>query len=108
MRQLIAALSFAGVVLIAIGLVAQPSSESEAAVQDPDTVRWAQDLLYRAGYYDGEFSEQLDAPTISAIRLFQDDYELPDSGRLDPLTIAALERLEHELRASSGQFDDIG
>jgi peptidoglycan hydrolase-like protein with peptidoglycan-binding domain len=108
MRQLIAAVSFVGVVLLALALAAGPQSDSTGAKSDPDTVRWAQDLLYRAGYYDGEFTEQLDAPTVAAIELFQKDYLLDPTGGLDPTTVKALERLEQEIRASYGLLDDIG
>ena len=110
MRQLLAGLSFLGVVLLALVLGAGPRDDSAAGagLRDVDSVRWAQDLLYRAGYYEGEFTERLDPPTSAALELFQKDYLLDPTGALDPATVQALERLEEEIRAAYGLLDDIG
>jgi len=110
LRQLIAALSLIGAVVIGLLILAGPGGDASQALgpDDPDTLRWAQDLLYRSGYYEGDFSEQLDPATTAAIERFQKDHLLDINGLLDPATLAALDQVEQEFRAAGGLLDDIG
>ena len=71
------------------------SDRSAAAAPDlplssPEMVKRAQAALRDQGYYEGEPDGIMSARTASALRAYQREHKLPETGDLDPQTAASL------------------
>jgi photosystem II stability/assembly factor-like uncharacterized protein len=67
-----------------------PSPTENAIVESPDIIRRAQEALQRAGYEMGNPDGRLGPRTVTAIKRFQKDRYLPQTGQLNQVTIDAL------------------
>jgi len=52
----------------------------------PDIVEMLQERLYQRGYYHGPMDGNWDRRTAKALRRYQQDYDLPVTGDLNPQT----------------------
>lgn len=83
--------------------VAVTAQKRTAPAGSDDTVLRAQDALNKAGYNTGIPDGRAGAQTIGALKRFQADRHLPQSGRFDPLTLSAL----GVLAAENGEPDSL-
>lgn len=76
-----------------------PDAENRAEPEDttaalplssPEMVRRAQSALREQGYYEGEADGVMSPRTSSALRTYQREHKLPESGDLDPQTAKSL------------------
>ncbi|HYC91261.1 MAG TPA: peptidoglycan-binding protein [Thermoanaerobaculia bacterium] len=63
-------------------------------VAPPGTTEGVQTRLHNLGYYSGAITGRFDEATIEALRRFQRDAELPDTGAADEATVAKLDAYE--------------
>jgi hypothetical protein len=64
--------------------------EPELPLSSPEMVRRAQTALKEQGYYEGQIDGIMGPRTASALRSFQRENKLPETGDLDPATAKAL------------------
>ncbi|HKV39460.1 MAG TPA: peptidoglycan-binding protein [Blastocatellia bacterium] len=67
----------------------QPSG-ADPPLASPEMVRRAQGALQDQGYYEGNINGSMDARTSNALRTYQHDHNLPETGDLDPGTARSL------------------
>lgn len=67
-----------------------PARPRGAAARNDDSVLRAQEALIAAGYRLGEPDGKAGPLTTAAVKKFQGDRHLPVTGKLDPITLAAL------------------
>lgn len=66
------------------------SAGSTLPLSSPEMVRRAQIALKDQGYYEGDADGVMNARTSSALRVFQREHRLPETGDLDPQTAKSL------------------
>ena len=69
---------------------AQRNRAPRTPVAGQETVLQAQQVLLEAGYHLGEPDGKMGTATTAAVKKFQTDRHLPVTGKLDPITLAAL------------------
>lgn len=68
----------------------RPEPEVSPSLSSPEMVRRAQVALKEQGYYEGEADGVMSPRTAGALRTYQREHNLPDSGDLDPQTAKSL------------------
>lgn len=71
---------------------AQPPSQPEPdlPLSSPEMMKRAQEALQDQGYYEGEIDGVASPRTSNALRTYQRDHKLPETGDLDPATAKSL------------------
>jgi len=64
--------------------------EANLPISSPEMVRRAQIALKEKGYYEGQVDGSMSPRTVSAIQVYQQENNLPQTGDLDPKTAASL------------------
>ncbi len=67
-----------------------PSAEPTLPLSSPEMIGRAQTALKDLGYYEGEADGQIGPRTSTALKAFQREHNLPETGNLDPDTARAL------------------
>ena len=67
-----------------------PASDPALPLSSPEMVRRAQSALKDQGYYEGEIDGTMSARTSSALRTYQREHNLQETGDLDPQTAKSL------------------
>ena len=65
-------------------------NEPPPPLSSPEMVRRAQGALRDQGYYEGDADGQMNSRTSSALRVYQREHKLPETGDLDPQTAKSL------------------
>ena len=68
----------------------EPDPADSLPLSSPEMVRRAQGALKDQGYYEGEADGVMSARTSGALRTYQREHNLPQSGDLDPQTARSL------------------
>jgi peptidoglycan hydrolase-like protein with peptidoglycan-binding domain len=70
--------------------VTTASESSPLPLSSPEMLRRAQNTLREQGYYEGDADGVMDSRTSDALRTYQREHNLPETGDLDPSTAEAL------------------
>ncbi len=76
-----------------------PGLSKAEPMPSKETVRSVQSKLNNYGYSHGIVDGKMSQETVNALRLFQEDYELPVSGQIDKETLVAL--------GVNGKFEEV-
>ena len=67
-----------------------PPAETNLPLSSPEMIGRAQTALKDLGYYEGQADGQIGPRTATALKAFQREHNLPETGNLDPDTAKAL------------------
>ncbi len=66
------------------------NNETNLSLSSPEMIRRAQAALNEEGYYEGEINGEMNARTSAALKTYQREKSLPESGALDEVTAKSL------------------
>lgn len=85
------------------GVDAPPTAGPDLPLSSPEMVRRAQLALKDQGYYEGDTDGVMNPRTSTALRAYQREHQLSETGDLDPQTARSLGILGNIGNASSGE-----
>jgi peptidoglycan hydrolase-like protein with peptidoglycan-binding domain len=90
-------------ILLGDGAPLKSAGSAAASAEAREVIRTVETSLARLGYRPGRSDGRLSPETVRAIREFEVDQALPESGRISGPLVARLSRLMSERRVASGR-----